>query len=76
MRGEMVKPPLEVECGKYTIHYRDRIGEYPEISTSAWRETNGKIMQFFVNFRAQPVKCRIGGEEVEIAPLSVIQREF
>lgn len=76
MRGEMVAPPLKVECGKYTIHYRNRIGEYPEIFTSAWRDANGAIMQFFVNFKDRPVKCRIGGEETEIPPLSVIQREF
>ena len=72
MRGEMVKPPLAVECGKYKIHYRDRVGEYPEILTSAWRAPDGEIKQFFVNFQNRPVKFKVNGANVEIAPLSVI----
>lgn len=72
MRGEMVKPPLAVECGKYKIHYRDRVGEYPEILTSAWRAPDGEIKQFFVNFQNRSVKFKVNGANVEIAPLSVI----
>jgi hypothetical protein len=76
MRGEMTAPPLELKCDKYTLHYRKRTAEYPEIFTSAWRAPDGKGMQFFVNFQTRPVKCLIGGKEVEIAPLSVVQMEL
>lgn len=74
LHGEMTVPPLSLECGTYTLHCRTRTAVYPSVPTSAWRSEDGRTMQFFVNFLAEPQTCRIDGEALTIPPLDVLAK--
>ena len=68
--------PLPVECGSYTLHYRNRQENFPSIASSGWRAADGRILQCFVNFLTEPQQCRIGGRTYTIPPLEVLTREL
>ena len=76
LHGELIEFPCPVECGSYTLHYRNRQENFPSIASSGWRAADGRILQCFVNFLSEPQQCRIGGRTYTIPPLEVLTREL
>lgn len=74
LHGEMAEFPCPVECGSYTLHYRNRQESFPSIASSSWRAADGRTLQCFVNFLTEPQQCRIAGETYTIPPLEVLTR--
>lgn len=76
LHGELIEFPCPVECGSYTLHYRNRQENFPSIASSGWCAADGRILQCFVNFLTEPQQCRIEGKTYTIPPLEVLTREL
>lgn len=70
--GEMIKPEIEVSCRTYVMPGKRRTLYYPEVLTSAWRDSDGNKIQFFVNFKTEKTTCKIGGKDTVLPPCSVL----